>query len=268
MLNFISFGSGSSGNCYYVYTENGGIIIDVGVGTRKLKKSFQDYGIKFMEAFGAIFVTHDHADHIKSVGSLCKKFGIPVFASKLVHSGMDKNVCMRCKIAKDKRMYVEQGKATIFGDFKVSPVAVPHDSTENMGYTLEHDGIVLSILTDAGRITDEMKDVIRRSNYLVIEANYDPQMLESGPYPYYLKERIRNGNGHLSNIQCGKAIAENYTPKLRHVWLCHLSEENNKPDIAKSCVVDILKESGINVGKDICVDVLNRKTPTGIFELV
>ena len=133
---------------------------------------------------------------------------------------------------------------------------------------VEHNGVVFSLLTDVGHITDEIASVIRRTNYLVIEANYDPQMLEVGPYPYYLKERIRSGSGHLSNLFCAEALVANHTDNLRHIWLCHLSEENNKPEIALQCVVDALENAGIKTGGSLPVEVLRRKLPTGIFDLV
>lgn len=267
MLKFISFGSGSSGNCYYLYTEKEGLLIDTGVGTRMLKKNFHDYGLQFVGGFNAILVTHDHADHIKSVGSLCKKLDIPVYATQLVHSGMDKNYCMRCKISQKHRIIINYGEKFNIGNFHVTPFHVPHDSTDNVGYTIEHEGLVFSLLTDVGHITSDMKFIIKNSDYLVIEANYDPQMLASGPYPQYLKTRISCGNGHLSNMQCAQAIVENYSERLKHVWLCHLSEENNHPELARKTVAEILKNAGINVGKDLCVDVLRRKLPTGIFDL-
>lgn len=267
MLKFISFGSGSSGNCYYLYTDTEGLLIDTGVGTRMLKKQFHDYGLHFVGGFNAILVTHDHADHIKSVGSLCKKFDIPVYATQLVHSGMDKNHCMRCKISQKHRISINYGEEFDIGNFHITPFHVPHDSTDNVGYLIEHKGVVFSLLTDVGHITSDMKEVIKKSNYLVIEANYDPKMLEIGPYPQYLKMRISCGSGHLSNIQCAQAIVENYSEKLQHVWLCHLSEENNHPELARKTVVQILEDAGISVGKDIEVDVLKRKLPTGIFDL-
>ena len=110
MFKFISFGSGSCGNCYYLYTDNDGLLIDVGVGTRSLKKSFGDYGLHMLGGFSSILVTHDHADHIKSVGSLSKKLNLPVYATQLVHSGMDRNYCMKMKLAQANRHYVVKGE--------------------------------------------------------------------------------------------------------------------------------------------------------------
>ena len=267
MFKFISFGSGSSGNCYYLLNEEGGILIDTGVGTRSLKKHFHDYGLNFIDGFEAILVTHDHADHIKSVGSLCKKFDIPVYATKPVHDGMDRNYCMKSKIALKNRKFIGYGERFSVAGFNIRSFHVPHDSSDNVGYEIEHDGIVFSLMTDVGHVTDEMKDVIKRSNYLVIEANYDPTMLAVGPYSQYLKNRISCGTGHLSNMQCAQALIDNHGTGLRHVWLCHLSEENNKPELARQTVAGACSEAGVLDGK-LPIDVLRRKLPTGIFELV
>lgn len=267
MLKFISFGSGSSGNCYYLFTDNGGILIDVGVGLRALKRQFCDYGLNYFGGFDNILLTHDHADHIKSVGSLSKKFNIAVWATKEVHAGVDANYSVKCKLVRDNRRYIIKGVPFVIGDMHITPFGVPHDSRDNVGYMIECDGVVFSLLTDVGHITDEMRLVIQNSNYLVIESNYEPKMLAEGPYPLYLQQRISNGHGHLSNQQCAKTLAENYTPKLKHVWLCHLSEENNTPDLAFKRVEEGLLEANIPVGKQLKLDVLRRKLPTGVFNL-
>ena len=136
-----------------------------------------------------------------------------------------------------------------------------------MGYLVECQGVAFCIVTDVGVVTDEIKPFINKANYLVIEANHDEEMLKNGPYPDYLKSRILGTRGHLSNRQCGESLVENATPGLRHVWLCHLSEENNHPELARKTVEAILRNSGIVAGKDFMLEVLKRKTPTGIFEL-
>lgn len=267
MFDFISFGSGSSGNCYYLYTENSRLLIDVGVGLRSLKKNFNDYGLRFADGFSGILVTHDHADHIKSVGSLSKKFDVPVWTTKEVHSGIDRNYCVRCKLLHQNRRYIEKNVSYELGDFRIMPFGVPHDSTDNVGYVINYRDLNFTLLTDVGHITDEMKGIIRDSDYLVIEANYSPDMLASGPYPLYLQNRISCGNGHLSNIQCGEVVANNYSNRLKHVWLCHLSEENNRPEVAYETVSGILELNGITINDDFKLDVLNRKQPTGVFHL-
>lgn len=266
MLKFISFGSGSSGNCYYIYTENDGLMIDAGVGIRTLKKHFRDYGLSLSQIHH-LFITHDHADHIKCVGSISHDLHLPVYATELVHKGIDRNYCVSRKVDPVDRHLVEPETSMKVGDFVVTPFSVPHDSSDNVGYMIEAEGVSLCIITDAGRITDGMASYITRCNYLVIEANHDREMLMHGPYPAHLKERISNGSGHLNNTACGEAIANHMSEQLRHVWLCHLSEENNHPELARKTVEAILRSYGIVAGKDLELDVLKRTMPTGIFEL-
>ena len=265
-MNFISLGSGSSGNCYCIFTENTGLMIDVGLGVRTLKKLFCEYGLSFSK-INAILLTHDHADHVKSVGSLSHDLSVPVFSTKKVHAGVRNNYCVRHKVAPGYERYLEKNKTITIGDLEITPFDVPHDSTDNVGYMLTHQGVNFCLITDAGHVTDEMKSFIQKANYLVLEANYDEEMLRVGTYPDYLKERISGPNGHLSNSTCGKILAENATPALRHVWLCHLSEENNHPELARITVEQVLRQHGIAPGKDFLVEILKRKTPSGLYDL-
>lgn len=266
MLRFISFGSGSSGNSYYLYTDTDGLLIDAGVGIRTMKKYFRDYGIN-MSLVHNILITHDHADHVKCVGSISHDYNIPVFTTSEVHQGIERNYCVKRKVSADLKRVVEKGVTYEVGEFKVTPFGVPHDSADNVGYEIEHNGMTFCIVTDAGEITDEMKPHIANADYLVIEANHDEEMLKNGPYPEHLKTRINKPTGHLSNRACGIALAENMSERLKHVWLCHLSEENNHPELARKTIESILRSYGIIVGKDLQLEVLKRKTPTGVFEL-
>ena len=266
MLKFISFGSGSSGNCYYLYTETEGLIIDIGVGIRTLKKQFRDFGLS-LSSVHHVLITHDHADHIKSVGSISYEYHLPIYATRQVHEGIDRNYCVQRKLPADMKRYVVPGEPVQLGAFHVTPFSVPHDASENVGYQIEVGGVIFCIITDAGSITEEMCSFISQADYLVIEANHDLEMLRNGPYPDHLKVRIQSNTGHLSNSDCGVAIAENMKEGLKHVWLCHLSEENNHPELARKTVETVLREYGIIAGKDLQLEVLKRKTPTGVYEL-
>ena len=210
MLKFISFGSGSSGNCYLLATPTDALLIDIGVGLRGLKKSCKDYGFSLSQV-QHVLITHDHADHIKSVGSFSSDYSVPVYATKTVHEGINRNYCVTKKIVPELACYVEKGVTQQIGEFVVTPFAVPHDSSDNVGYMIEAGGVVFSVMTDVGVVTDEMKTFIGRSNYLVIEANHDIEMVQNGPYPQFLKDRILSQTGHLCNHDCGVAIAENMT---------------------------------------------------------
>ena len=134
-------------------------------------------------------------------------------------------------------------------------------------YLVEAQDTVFCLMTDAGRVTDEMATYINRAHYLVIEANHDREMLQQGPYPQHLKERIVCGTGHLNNEACAQAIATNMSEHLRQVWLCHLSEENNHPELARKTVEAVLRSYGIVPGTDLKLEVLKRTMPTGIFDL-
>lgn len=266
MFKFISFGSGSSGNCYYLFTDQGGVIIDVGIGVRMLKKYFDQYGLMLSDV-KAILITHDHADHVKSVGTLSRDYNLPVYATRAVHKGIDSNYIVHNKVSMASRRYVEVGEPFSINDLSISAITVPHDSSDNVGYRIEYDGIVFSLITDAGHVTEDMAALISESNYLVFESNHEVEKLINGRYPDHLKRRILSEIGHLSNADCGKALRDHATPKLRRVWLCHLSYDNNDPELARYTVEGILRDGGIIPGKDFMLEILKRKTPSEICEL-
>ena len=267
MLRFISLGSGSSGNCYYLQTADDALLIDAGVGLRTLKKHLHNYGLR-LDSVKHILITHDHADHVKSVGIISSEYNIPVYAINEVHNGIYRNYCVPRKIPADNVRHISKGEKIRLGDFSVTPFAVPHDSSGNVGYRIEAEGVTFCLMTDVGHVTEEMQDYIAEANYLVIEANYDVEMLKNGPYPQHLKVRIDGPTGHLSNVACGEAIANYATTCLKRVWLCHLSEENNHPVLALKTVEQTLRSYGIIIGKDFIVEDLKRKSPSELYELV
>lgn len=270
MLHFVSFGSGSSGNCSLLYTDTEAIVIDAGVGVRTLKKYLKSYGLSLFCALG-IIVTHDHADHVRSVGCLSNNYNLPVYATLGVHEGIGKNWSVRKKIVPELKRVIMKDTPFKIGSFEITPFGVPHDSTDCVGFAIKYENISFVIMTDVGHLTEDMKQYISQANYLVIEADYEKQMLEAGPYPQHLKDRIAGPFGHQSNSECAQALVECATPNLRHVWLCHLSDENNHPDLADKQVKQILRDHGIVAGKepgaDFDLDVLKRKSPSEIFDL-
>ncbi len=266
MLNFISFGSGSSGNCYYLFTENEGLMIDVGLGIRNIKKYFREYGLSF-QTLHNIIITHDHADHVKSVGALSYEYNLPVYATESVHYGISKNYCVRHKVQSQFKKIISKNTPFILGEFNIMPFDVPHDSMDNVGFKIEYQGIVFCIMTDIGHVTPEIKKMVGEADYLVIEANYDAEMLLKGPYPQYLKDRIVGGNGHLCNKYCADVIAESASSRLKYIWLCHLSEENNHPELARITVEQTLIAAGMDIGNTVQLDVLKRNMPMGAYLL-
>ena len=266
MIKFLSLGSGSSGNCYYLKSETTSILIDAGIAVRTLKKSLWNYGFSLDEV-DAIFITHDHADHIKAVGNLANDLGKIIYATEKVHMGINNNYCTTSKVTEPSRRYLYKGETCMVGDFRITPFEVPHDSSDCVGYRIEVEDITFCLATDVGEVTPAVAEAIGKANYLVLEANHDEEMLQQGPYPAYLKGRIRSNRGHLSNRQCADALVTYASPKLHGVWLCHLSEENNHPELARKTVETVLRSYGQVAGVDFALEVLNRQTPTGVFEL-
>jgi len=265
-LTFFSLGSGSCGNCYYLATESDAIIIDCGVSLRRFKKYMLEYGMKTGKV-KAVLITHDHADHIKAAGKISNEYSLPVYATHQVHEGMDKNWQASVKIPVENRHNVGLDEPFQVGSFRITAFPIPHDATENVGYYIEVGNYRLSIMTDVGEVTEEVKTYISKSTHLILEANYDEEMLWHGRYPQMLKERISSGHGHLSNKKSAIALAENFCEGLRNVWLCHLSEENNHPELARKTFETVLRSYGIVAGVDFTLDVLRRKIPTGPFLL-
>ncbi len=262
-IRFLSLGSGSSGNCYYLGTDTYGILIDAGIGIRTIKKHLKEVGVT-LEHIRAVFITHDHADHIKAVGHLGEKYHIPIYSTPLVHKGINRSYCVTEKLVSSVR-YIEKGEEFTLEDFHIIPFEVPHDGIDNVGYCIKIGEKVFSFLTDLGTITPEAAYYIRKANYLIIEANYDAEMLEMGPYPYYLKTRISSPNGHMCNAETGDFLAENMTEHLKHIWLCHLSKDNNHPELAYKTVEWKLRSRGIVVGKDVHLYTLKRSLPSDLY---
>lgn len=262
---FRCFASGSSGNCYYLGTLERGILIDAGISARLIQKHLRSMGLDFENIMG-VLVTHDHADHIRAVGTLGERVHLPIYATQLIHEGIDRNYGVREKLKTSRRYFEKEQEWTLF-DLTINTFTINHDSTECVGYVIDYNGQRFMIATDCGEPNEQMEAYIRTANHLVIEANHDEHMLLNGPYPTYLKERILSPRGHQSNVTCGELIARNYHEGLRNIWLCHLSLENNDPQVAYNTVADRLRNAGIVPGEDVYLKALERTTPSRIYRL-
>ena len=263
-LSFLSLASGSSGNCYYLGTPEFGILIDAGIGIRTIRKVLKDRSVDF-DKIVAVLVTHDHADHIKTVGYLGEKLGIPVYSTAGVHRGINKSRYVEEKLYTSRRV-IEKEEPFLIRDFRITAFEVPHDSTDNVGYHIEYGEHKFTIVTDVGHITDTVGKYICKANHLILEANYDEEMLRFGSYPAFLKERVASPTGHLSNREAAEFLATHYQPSLKDIWLCHLSRDNNHPELAYKTVDIRLFQEGIRVGKDVTLVALKRTTPSDIYE--
>lgn len=253
---FFSLGSGSSGNCYYLGNSEYGILIDAGIGVRTIIKRLKEYDIAMHQIQG-VLITHDHFDHVKSVTSLAHKYFLPVYATSDVHKGIEQNKFMPYSL-NGSRKYVKKDSAFNLRDFRITPFEVPHDSVDNVGYFFEIGNQTFALATDVGIITDTITHYISAANHLVIESNYDEELLRNGRYPYHLKKRITLGNGHLSNLQTSHFLSENFSDKMKNIWLCHLSGDNNTPELAFQTTQKKFAQKGIIVDKDVNLQILGR----------
>ncbi len=263
-LRFRSFGSGSSGNCYFLGTSTKGILIDAGLSTRAIRRNLKIIGLDFHNIW-AVIVTHDHTDHIKSVGNIGEKFNVPIFATQKIHEGIDRNYRITQKLFSSKK-FIEIGEEFEIADFKITAFPVSHDATESVGYRIEYKDKVITIATDLGFVGDEAKENLMKADYLILEANYDEQMLATGKYPVYLQDRIKGEKGHLSNKQTADFIKENFTEKWKKIFLCHLSNENNSPEKAVETIKEEIKEH-LHKQNEIEIIPLERKTASQLYIL-
>lgn len=260
-IEFTTLASGSSGNSTYIGTKDTKILIDAGLSGSKIENTLKYINI-YPEQLDAIFITHEHADHINGVGVLSRKYNIPVYATEGTWNNMLEKIG---KISKQNKKFVYKDENLIINDICLKPFEVPHDAKEPVCYSVFHNGIKICIVTDIGHVTKNIIENIRHSNALVLESNHDTNMIKNSSYPYILKERILGKYGHISNETCGKLLACVMNDKLKNVFLGHLSKDNNTPDLAYITVSNVLEEFGIKVKKHVNLHV---SKDYGITELI
>ena len=277
MLKFLSLSSGSCGNCYFLTDGQAGIMIDAGVSLRRLKRILTDRGFG-LDSFQAILVTHDHLDHIRHLGAWCKHLSKPVYATGILHDALRFHSFTRDWISPCRRVLGECPETLHLlpgmeeGDCpRISHFVVPHDATQTVGYFIEWKDVKFFLMTDAGRVTEEALEYASKADTVVFESNYDTGMLFGGPYPHDLKMRICKGNGHLSNDECAEAMRRIWHPGLKNIFLCHLSENNNTPELAFEATADVLRSidagGGLNAKLLTNLQTLPRTRPSLIFSL-
>lgn len=247
-LQFISFGSGSSGNCAYLgIAGEGGVIIDAGVGSDKVIGELKRNCIP-LDRISGIILTHDHGDHIRYAYNLLRE--IPrmlLYCTPRTLTG----IFTRHRVSRRIREYhkpIYKEFAFQAGPFMITPFETSHDGSDNVGFCVTAGERNFVITTDTGIITDRADHYMRKANYLMIESNYDAAMLAAGLYPEYLKARIRGDKGHLNNTVTASYLASMWSEHLTDIFLCHLSHDNNRPEIARRVTAEALEAKGITVG--------------------
>ena len=253
--------SGSSGNCTFLEAGNVRLLVDAGLTGSRIEQALNCVGAP-ASTLTAMLVTHEHIDHVRGLGVLARRHKIPIYANAACWEAMESSIGA---IPPACRRVIETGRDFYIKDVNVTPFAIPHDAAEPVGYTFAHGGWKAGVLTDVGHVDERLIDAVSDCDILLLEANHDVDMLKSGPYPYALKQRILSRNGHLSNVDSGRALCRLFTRGVRNAILGHLSAENNDETLALETVQSALREEGIFSGMRLAL--AHRDRPCGVFHL-
>jgi len=265
MIYFCSLASGSSGNCQYIASETTGILLDAGLSGKYIHNSLKHINAN-VDQLQALFITHEHSDHVKSAGILMRKFGLSLYITQKTFERIEKKLG---KYNPDKVVIIDKDEVVQVGDILVHPFAISHDAIDPVAYSFSKDDLKVSIVTDLGHVPIDLLSNLIDSNLLLLESNHDVEMLNAGPYPFVLKKRILSNKGHISNEACAEAIIRiySYSKKLGHVVLGHLSQDNNTPELAFETVKQILEESGLSLEDDISLDLAYRNRVGKLYRI-
>lgn len=257
-LNFCSLSSGSSGNCYYLGNEFHGILIDAGIPARSIRKFLMSMDISMQSIMG-VLITHNHIDHIRGLEVLMRKNALPSFTTQKIWSSI---LSPRMKISQDSVREIKLKQRFHLAGFDIEAFPVCHDAPETIGFHICAGNKKITIATDLGHICPTSAPYIRAANLLVIESNYDEQMLVNGKYPGFLKARIQSDHGHLGNHQTSAFLSEIINDNLSNICLAHLSKNNNTSEKVLETLNHAFKKKGITLNGKQQITILNRDMPT------
>ena len=259
---FYSLCSSSKGNASFLGDSSGGILFDAGIGIRNFVKALAQADID-PGCIRAVFISHDHSDHVMGLESISTRYQIPVYGSR----GTLESLLQKGIISGRQKLCALEGPVEAAG-FYITPFATPHDSADSIGFHVDcENGLSAAVCTDLGHPSDTVMRGILGCDFIMLESNYDRRMLLTGSYPAFLKQRINSRSGHLSNDQCAQVLEQLIPSGTKQVLLAHLSEENNRPEVAKAHSVNYLANRGIREGIDYRLDVLPRFTEGRRFTL-
>lgn len=263
-LNFCSLSTGSSGNCYYLGNEFHGILIDAGISATSIRTFLKEMGISMQTIMG-VMITHNHSDHIKGLEVLTRKNHLPAFTTLKIWESI---LTPQKKISRDCIREIPLQQKFHLAGFDIEAFPVYHDAPETIGFHICAGDKKITIATDLGHICQTAAPYIKEANLLVIESNYDEQMLVNGRYPPYLKARIQSDYGHLGNHQTSVFLADNINDNLSHICLAHLSKNNNTPLKALQKLQQTFSEKGIKLTSQQKITILKRNAPSEMIRLV
>ena len=263
-MRLCSIASGSSGNCIYVGSDKTHLLIDTGISKKRIDESLSELGITGEELSG-ILVTHEHSDHIQGLGVFSRKYNIPIYATKGTIKGIQEYKNLG-KMPEGIYHEVSVDESFRIGDLDVKPFAISHDANEPSGYRVGHQDKSVAVATDLGIYDDYIVENLKNLDAIVLEANHDVHMLEVGPYPYYLKQRVLGNRGHLSNELTGRLLCNILHENLKYIMLGHLSKENNYAELARETVkLEVTMGDTPFKGEDLPLMVAERESMSDIL---
>ncbi|MDR1531237.1 MAG: MBL fold metallo-hydrolase [Clostridiales bacterium] len=254
---FCPLASGSDGNSVYIGADGTHVLIDAGLSGKAMEEALDIIRLP-PGLLDAIFITHEHGDHIQGAGVLSRRYRIPVYATKKTWAYMDRKSLLGRIAPENKRILPSEGGACALKGLEVRHFPIPHDAIDPVAYTIKTARHKISVATDMGHVTDIIKENLSGSDVLYVESNHDLDMLKNGPYPRELKARVMGLKGHLSNASAGRLIADVMSERLKYVYLGHMSEENNRPLIALDTVSNILAADNIVPGVNVRLYLAHR----------
>lgn len=233
-MRFCSIASGSSGNCIYVGSEKTHLLVDVGISGKKIETGLNSIDLSGKEIDG-ILITHEHSDHMKSLGVIARKYQIPIYATGGTVDAMSRMKSVG-ELPEGIFHEIRENEDFMIKDMKIHPFTIPHDAAQPVGYRMECQGHSVGIATDLGKYNEYIVENLKNLDVLLLEANHDIRMLQVGKYPYYLKQRILGDRGHLSNENAGRLLCRLLHDHMKAIFLGHLSKENNYEALAYETV--------------------------------
>lgn len=233
-MRMCSIASGSSGNCIYVGSDTTHLLLDVGISGKRIESGLEQLEITGKDIDG-IMITHEHADHIQGLGIMARRYGIPIYATKGTIEAI-KGISTLGKIDESLFHVVKADERFTIKDLIVNPMTISHDAADPVAYRVQYGKEKVAVCTDIGYYNEYTVESLKNMDAILLEANHDVNMLQVGPYPYPLKRRILGDRGHLSNENSGKLLSDILHDGLKHIFLGHLSKENNLPELAYETV--------------------------------
>ena len=265
-MRLCSIASGSSGNCIYVGSDSTHLLVDTGISKKRIEESLAELEVKGEELNG-ILITHEHSDHIQGLGVFCRKYEVPIYASRGTIAG----ICACKTLGKmPDGLFHEIASDETFdiGDLTVKPFSISHDANEPTGFRIEKEKKAVAVATDLGIYDDYIVENLKGLDAVVLEANHDIHMLEVGPYPDPLKRRVLGDHGHLSNELSGRLLCSILHDKMKYIMLGHLSRENNFPELAYETVkLEVTMSNTPFDGNDIPLMVADRDKMSKILSI-